>query len=151
MNVIPQSTDDGSKRWLIVLAVTAAVSVSFLVYSFVKTLSPPEQSVVAPQKPAAWPAEETVTRVEPDWNSATAGHAAEGSRAPARGPDPFAAQNAAAAKAAAANDPVATQKAVHQQAEYLRNLISKGKLPEGFGKLTKEQVDDMEKNEVLIN
>lgn len=151
MSAIPRSTDDGSKRWLIVLAATAAASIAFVAYSFVKTLSPPEQSVVAPQKPPAVPAEEAVTRIEPDWNSATAGHGVEESRAPARGPDPFAAQNAAAAKAAAANDPVATQDAVHQQAEYLRNLISKGKLPEGFGKLTKEQVDEMEKNEVLIN
>ena len=62
MNAIPQSIDDGSKRWLKVLAVTVAASVSLLVYSFVKALSPPEQSVVAPQKPAPAPAEEAVTR-----------------------------------------------------------------------------------------
>jgi hypothetical protein len=144
MNAIPKSTDDGSKRWLLVLAVMAAASVIFLVYSFIKAQSPPEQSVVAPQKPA--PAEEAVTRSEPDWNGAAAGQVAEGSQAPASRPDPFAAQNAAAAK----NDPVVFQKAVHQQAEYLRKLISEGKLPGGYGNLTKEQVDEMEKKGLLI-
>ena len=41
---------------------------------------------------------------------------------------------------------VAQQKMVHFQAEYLRTLIAKGKLPAGLGHLTKEQVDEMEKN-----
>jgi hypothetical protein len=147
MNAIPRSIDTSSKRWLTILAVTAAASVIFVAYSVVKALSPPEPSVVAPQKPTPAPIEEAVTRSEPDWNSAAAGHVAEDSQAAATRADPFAAQYAAAAK----NDPVAAQQAVHREAEYFRTLISQGKLPECYGKLTKEQVDQMEKKGVMIN
>jgi hypothetical protein len=146
MNAIPNTTDDGSKRWLKVLAVAAAASVIFLTYSFVRALSPAQPSVVAPQKPTPAPTEEAVTRTEPDWNGAAAAQVAEGTQAPVSRPDPFAAQNAAAAK----NDPVVFRKAVHQQAEYLRKLIAEGKLPGGYGNLTKEQVDEMEKKGLLI-
>jgi hypothetical protein len=45
---------------------------------------------------------------------------------------------------------VAHQQAVHQQAEYLRTLISQGKSTPGYGNLTKEQVDQMEQKGVLI-
>jgi len=147
MNAISPPTDNDSKRWLTVLAVAAAVSIAFVAYSFVKTLSPSEASVVAPQKPASAPAEEPVTKNEPDWNAA---QAVQGSQVAATRVDPFAAQYAAAAKAAAANDPIARQKVVHQQAEYLRNLISQGKPTDGFGNLTKEQVDEMERKGVTI-
>jgi len=134
------------QRWLTVLAVAAAASVIFLAYSAVKALSPPEPSIVAPQKSTPAPAAGAVTRTEPDWNGAAAAPVAEGTHAPVSRPDPFAAQNAAAAK----NDPVVFRKAVHQQAEYLRKLIAEGKLPGGYGNLTKEQVDDMEKKGLLI-
>jgi hypothetical protein len=150
MSGIPRSIDTGSKRWLVVLAVTAAASVMFLAYSFIKAQSPPDQSAVETQKPTATHAEEAVTRNEPDWASATAGHTAGDSLANTTRPDPFAAKYAAEAKAAAANDPVVRQRAVHQQAEYLRELIARGKLPEGYGNLTKEQVDDMETKGLLI-
>ncbi len=144
MNAIPRSIDTSSKRWLTILAVTVAASVIFVAYSFVKALSPPEPAVVAPQKPTPAPTEEAVTRSEPDWNAA---QVVPGSQAAATHVDPFAAQYAAAAK----NDPVAAQQAVHREAEYFRTLISQGKLPECYGKLTKEQVDQMEKKGVMIN
>lgn len=150
MSAIPWSMDSSSKRWLVALTTAAAASVAFVGYSFVKTLSPTESSVVAPQKPASARVEEPVTRSEPDWNGVTVGQAAEISRTAAVRPDPFAAQDAAAARAAAANDPVANQQAVHREAEYLRNLISQGKLPESYGKLTKEKVDQMEKDGIMI-
>jgi len=144
MGAIPRSMDTSSKRWLTILAVTAAASVIFVAYSFVKALSPPEPSVAAPQKPTPAPTEEAVTRSEPDWNAA---QVVPGSQAAATRVDPFATQYAAAAK----NDPVAAQQAVHREAEYFRTLISQGKLPECYGKLTKEQVDQMEKKGVMIN
>lgn len=37
-----------------------------------------------------------------------------------------------------------------QQADYLRKLIANGKLPAGLGNLTKEDVDEMEKNGIVI-
>jgi hypothetical protein len=151
MSAIPSSVDTDSKRWLAVLGVAAAIAVVFLAYSFLGQLSPPDQSVTAPQKPTVAHAEETVTRSEPDWANATAGHTPGELLANTTKPDPFAAKYAAEAKAAAANDPVVRQKAVHQQTEYFRNLISQGKLPKGLGNLTKQQVDEMEKNGILVN
>jgi hypothetical protein len=147
MNAISRSIDAGSKRWLMVLAVTVAASIIFLAYAFVQTLSPPIPSVVAPQKSNPAPAEEAVTRSEPDWGAA---QAVQGSLAATTRADPFAAQSAAAARAAAANDPVVRQKVVHEQAEYLRNLISQGKLPDTTGNLTKEQVDEMERKGITL-
>jgi hypothetical protein len=151
MSAIPSSVDTDSKRWLAVLGVAAAIAVVFLAYSFVSQLSRSDQSVTAPSKPAATHAEEAAARAEPDWASAAAGHTSGDLLANTTKPDPFAAKYAAEAKAAAANDPVVRQKAVHQQAEYFRNLISQGKLPKGLGNLTKEQVDEMEKNGILVN
>jgi len=144
MNAIPRSIDTGSKRWLTILAVTVAASVVFVAYSFVQTLAPPEPSVVAPQKPTPAPTEKAVTSSEPDWNAAPV---APCSQAAATHADPFAAQYAAAA----AHDPVVHQRDVHRQAEYLRNLISQGKLPQGLGSLTKEQVDEMEQKGITIH
>lgn len=144
---MPRLEDASSKRWLTVLAVTVAASVIFVAYSFIQTLSPPASSVVAPQKSTAPSTEEPPARVEPDWNTVPAGPGGQAATAQA---DPFAAQNAAAAKAAAANDPVARQKIVHEQADYLRNLIAQGKLPECFGNLTKEQVNEMEQKGLTI-
>jgi hypothetical protein len=146
MSAIPRSMDDGAKRWLAFLAVMGVASVILTVYAFVKTLSPPEPSVVAPEKPTLAPIETTVTRSEPDWNATQAGQRTQAATATTRA-DPFAAQDAAAAR----NDPVAAQQAVHREAEYLRNLISQGKLPGAYGNLTKEQVDQMEKNGLMIN
>ena len=149
MNAIPRSTNDDSKRWLVLLAAATAASIAFLGYSIVRGLSPTKLSVEAPQKPAL--AEQAATRSEPDWNGTPAGQVADDSHSASTRPDPFAAQDAAAAKAAAANDPVVIQQAVHHQAEYLRDLIAKGKVPESLGNLTKEKVDQMEKDGIMIN
>jgi hypothetical protein len=148
MNAIPSSIDTGSKRWLIVLGAAVLVSVVILARSFVSTLFPSKEVTVAVSASAR--TEETVTRTEPDWNSAHAVQTGPVTQTPASKPDPFAAKYAAEAKAAAAHDPVAHQQAVHQQAEYLRNLISQGKPTPGFGKLTNEQVNQMEQKGILI-
>lgn len=150
MNAISRSIDASSKRWLVVLAAAAAASVIFVAYSFVQTLSPPKPTVVAPQKPTPPPTDEAATRNEPDWTGAAAGYVARDSQAATTRGDPFAAQYAAAAKAAAAHDPVAHQQDVQRQTDYLRNLISQGKLPDSLGNLTKEQVDEMEQKGVTI-
>ena len=143
MSAIRGLMNDDSKRWLAILAVTAAASVIFVAYSFIQTLAPPEPTVVAPQKSTPAPTEGAVTKIEPEWNAA---QVAPGIQAAATRADPFAAQYAAAL----ANDPVARQKDVHRQAEYLRSLISQGKLPEGLGNLTKQQVDEMEQKGITI-
>ena len=143
MSAISSSVDAGSKRWLVVLGVAVLVSIVILAHSFLNALFPSKEETVAVSVPVR--TEQAVTRSEPDWNSARVG-AGQVPQAIATKPDPFAAKYAAEAKAATAHDPVA-----HQQAEYFRALISQGKLPECYGKLTKEQVDQMEKNGVMIN
>ena len=145
MSASPWSLDAGSKRWLIVLGAAVLISIIILTHSLANALFPSKEETVAISTPVR--TEEAVTRSEPDWNSAQAGQVPQ---ATTTRPDPFAAKYAADAKAAAANDPVAHQQAVHHQAEYLRNLISQGKLPQGYGNLTKEQVDEIEKKGLLI-
>jgi len=144
MSAIPWSMDASSKRWLIVLGAAVLVSIIILTHSFINALFSSKEETVA----VSVRSEEAVARTEPDWNSTQAGHVPQ---TMTTRPDPFAAKYAAEAKAATAHDPVAHQQAVHQQAEYFRALISQGKLPECYGKLTKEQVDQMEKNGVMIN
>jgi hypothetical protein len=143
MSAIPWSMDASSKRWLIVLGAAVLVSIIILTHSFINALFSSKEETVA----VSVRSEEAVARTEPDWNSTQAGHVPQ---TMTTRPDPFAAKYAAEAKAAAANDPVVHQQAVHQQAEHLRNLISQGKLPQGLGNLTKEQVDEMEKKGLLI-
>ncbi|HVM60740.1 MAG TPA: hypothetical protein VMV72_07720 [Verrucomicrobiae bacterium] len=145
MTEFAASVDTGSKRWLAILAIAVAAAIVVMAYSFIATSSPPEPAVVAPSKPAPPPADQTVARTEPDWNSAPAARASQAAR-----PDPFATQYASEARNAAAHDPVAHEQAVHRQADYLRDQIAKGKLSQGLGNLTKEKVDDMEKKGILI-
>lgn len=147
MSAIPWSMDASSKRWLAALGAVVLVSISILTRSFFSALFPSNQEPVA--APARTPAREAVTRTEPAWNTTTPSRSTENPQEATPKVSPFAAQDAAAAAAKAHE--LSAQEAVHRQAEYLRNLISQGKLPEGFGKLTKEQVDEMEKKGITIN
>ena len=47
-------------------------------------------------------------------------------------------------------DDAAIKEVVHHQAEYLRSLVKQNKLPDAYGHLTLEQIDEMEKNSILI-
>jgi len=141
MSAITWSLDTPSKRWLALLAVAFVVSMGVMVHSFLEALSSPQQKAEAPPKPALESTEQVQTLSEPEWN------------APPPQPDrvaervsPFAAQDAAQPK----SDPAARQRLVHRQADYLRGLIAAGKLPKQMGNLTKEQVDQMEKDGITI-
>jgi hypothetical protein len=147
MSAIPWSMDASSKRWLAALGVVALVSLSILTRSFCIVLFPTKPEPVAAQ--TSTPAREAVARTEPAWNTTTPSRSAEDPQDTPPRVSPFAAQEAAAAAAKAHE--LSAQQAVHRQAEYLRNLISQGKLPQGFGNLTKEQVDEMEKKGITIN
>ena len=145
MSTISWSLDTPAKRWLALLAVAFVVSVGVLVHSYFDTLFPPEQTVVAQQRPAEVP-EPVHVRSEPVWNSPPPIGTTEETPAPPVRVSPFAAQDAARVS----NDPIAAQNRVHLQAEYLRKLIADGKVPKGLGNLTKEKVDEMEKKGILI-
>jgi hypothetical protein len=145
MSAISWSLDTPAKRWLALLALAFVVSVGVLMHSFFDALSPPEQTVVV-QQPAAEVPEPVHVRSEPAWNSPQPVEAVKQSSVADR-VSPFDNQKPPPTK----RDPVVYQKMVHHQAEYLRTLIANGKLPPGFGNLTKERIDEMEKNGEMIN
>ena len=125
MSAIRALIYDDSKRWLAILAVTAAASVIFVAYSFIQTLAPPEPTVVAPQKSTPALTEGAVTSASRSWNAAqvstgfTSRCYPSGSvRCPVR--------------RCGCQRSGCESKEVHRQADYLRNLISQGKLPEGL-------------------
>ena len=146
MSLSTWSLDTDSKRWLAVLAAACLVSVAMLAHSFMKALSPAEENSAAVQKPATAATNEARTRSEPAWTSPQQIAATENHEEAIR-VSPFDGKNKLLTK----KDEVAAQQAaqqaeVHREADYLRKLIAAGKLPVGYGHLTKEQVDEMEKN-----
>ena len=147
MSAISWSLDTAAKRWLALLALVFVVSVGVLVHSFLDALSPQEQKADVAQPRASVVLEPVHVRTEPAWNSPqpveTVKQSPVGERV-----SPFDTQPATVRRKA---DPVVHQQMVHQQADYLRNLIAAGRLPKGLGNLTKEKVDEMEKKGDLIN
>ena len=145
MRAIPWSLDTSAKRWLALLAGVFLLSVAVLVHSFLNALPPQEQIVVA-QPPAAAAPKPVHVRNEPSWDSSQPVGQVEQSQVVDR-VSPFDSQKPPPAK----RDPAVYQEMVHHQADYLRTLIADGKLPARFGHLTKEQIDEMEKNGEMIN
>jgi len=136
--------DTPAKRWLAVLTGAAVVTAAVLMQSMFNASTLPERAaeVKRPEVEAAEPAH---TRPEPEWKNPEP--MAEMSKpVPPVNPSPFEAQD----KATVANDPVAMQRRVHQQAEYLRGVIASGHIPKALGNLTKEKVDEMERKGLLI-
>jgi hypothetical protein len=145
MSAISWSLDTPAKRWLAILAGVFLLSLAVLMYSFITALTAREQITVA-QPPAAKVSEPVHVRTEPAWDSAQPIETVKQTSAADR-VSPFDNQKPPPTK----RDPVVYQQMVHRQAEYLRTLITNGKLPPGLGNLTKEQVDEMEKNGEIIN
>ena len=145
MNGIPSFLDTPAKRWLTAMAAAFLLCVTVLVHSFLNAQAPEEVVVTAPAPSAPVVVEHV--RNAPAWNNSQQTPRAQRSQEAVR-VSPFAAEDAAAEKQK--KNPVADQEAVHVQADYLRKLIAKGALPKGLGDLTKEQVDQMEKDGVMI-
>ena len=142
MNMGTWSLDTDSKRLLAILATVFLVSVAMLTHSFMLALSPTQENNAAVQKPATANTDEVVTRSEPAWSSPQQTAVPENREAAIR-VSPFDGKNKLLTKR---EEMAAQQAEVHRQADYLRKLIAAGKLPAGYGHLTKEQVDEMEKN-----
>ncbi len=136
-----RSLDTDSKRWLAVLGAACLVSMAMLGHSFMNALSPVEENSVTIQKPAAT-TDEARTRSEPAWSAPQQIAATENHEAAVR-VSPFDGKNRLLTKK---DEIAAQQEEVHRQADYLRKLIADGKLPAGLAPLTKEQVDEMERN-----
>ena len=148
MSAILRLLDTSAKRWLALLAGVLLLSVTMLLHSFMNAVSSQEQIVVAPPPAAAVRGPATV-RTEPSWGGAQpVGSVEQGQvQVVVDRVSPFDNQKPPPVK----RDPVVYQEMVHHQADYLRTLIVNGKLPARFGHLTKEQVDEMEKNGEMIN
>ena len=142
MNLGTWSLDTDSKRLLAILATVFLVSVAMLTHSFMLALSTTQENNAAVQKPATANTDEVVTRSEPAWSSPQQTAVPENREADIR-VSPFDGKNKLLTKR---EEMAAQQAEVHRQADYLRKLIAAGKLPAGYGHLTKEQVDEMEKN-----
>ena len=146
MSLSTWSLDTTSKRWLAALAASCVASMALLAHSFMNTLSPAEENNATAQKPATVTTDGARTHSEPAWTSPQQIAATENHEEAIR-VSPFDGKNKLLTK----TDKLAAQQAeVHRQAEYLRGLIAAGKLPAGYGHLTKEQVDDMEKKGITI-
>jgi hypothetical protein len=147
MSLSTWSLETDSKRWLAVLAATCLVSMVMLAHSFMNALSPADETGVTVQKPATAATDAARTRSEPTWGSPEQSPqqitVIENHEAAANRVSPFEGKNKLLTKR---DEMLAQQAEVHRQADYLRQLIAAGKLPAGYGKLTKGQVDEMEKN-----
>ncbi len=139
MDAILDLFDTNAKRWLAVLVASVLISIVFLERAFLNAVTPQENVVTAGSA--------TSGESEDTQSKSGSGSQTQESMTFVR-VSPFDNQSP---KTVPKDDPVVHQQIVHQEAEYLRQLIAAGKLPKGFGNLTKEQVDDMEKRGVTIN
>lgn len=147
MDAILDFFDTSAKRWLGVLTAAFLVSVVVLTRSFMNVLAP-DESTVPVQQSTSVQTEQVQSKNGPTWGSQPQAYQHDQNEIPiVNRVSPFDNDRPKVTKV----DPVARQEVVHQQADYLRKLIAAGKLPKGFGNLTKEQVDDMEKKGITIN
>lgn len=136
------SLDASSKRWLTVLALAIVASVAILAYSFLKTPSPLEEKIVETQQPATDQAQKVRTGDQGTWNHPQQFRAVQEQPTVTSFPP---------SDAEVRKKKEATRVAmVHNQAEQLRALVKQDKLPEAFGHLTLEQIDEMEKQGIVI-
>lgn len=138
------SIDATSKRWLTVLALAIVASVAILAHSFLKALSPLDEKSVKTQQPATDEAKEVRTDSPEAWNHSQQFQTVQ--EQPATTSFPSRDSGTEARKKSEA----ARQAMVHHQAEYLRSMVKQNTLPGGYGHLTLEQIDEMEKNGIVI-
>ena len=145
MSSSASSIDASSKRWLALLALVLLASAAFLAHSFIKAMSSPSEDSVTAEQPVRENAAEAPSRNERAWISTQEARAFD---------DRENATSISATdnmdKIVHEKDDAAIKEAVHVQAVYLRTLVEQNKLPRAYGHLTLEQIDDMEKNNILI-
>ena len=145
MSASASSIDASSKRWLALLALVFLASAAFLAHSFIKAMSSPNEDGVTAEQPARENAAKAPTRSEPAWSFPQEARVFDDRRA-ATGVSPSDNKDKTVPK----GDDAAIKEVVRHQAEYLRTLIKQNRLPSAYGNLTLEQIDEMEKNNILI-
>ena len=145
MSSSTSSMDVASKRWLVALALVFLGSAAFLAQAFIKALSPPNENSVTVQPPAQENTREAFSKSEPTWITPPEIRALD---------DRQTATNIVRSenkdRVVRKKDDAATKAAARAQADYLRTLVKQNKLPDVYGHLTLEQIDEMEMNNVLI-
>lgn len=144
MSPASSSLDATSKRLLAALALALVISVVILTRSFINVLSPPEQTSPQTQQSVQAPTKTVSSVAEPQWISPQQSRSS--AEQPADKESPFKDGDFGAPK----NDAAVRKEMVHMQAENLRAMVKQNKLPEAFGHLTTEQIDEMEKNGIII-
>jgi hypothetical protein len=144
MSPASSSLDATSKRLLAALALAVLISVVILTRSFINALSPPEDKSIETRQSAPDPAKKVTAAAQPEWITPQQSHPGDGQRADMG--SPFKNSDFPTPK----NDAAARQEMVHRQAENLRAMVRQNKLPKSFGHLTTEQIDEMEKNGIII-
>ena len=136
----PDSFDGNSKRLLAALACAMVIAVIILTRSFIALLAPPEPGITDSQK-----ATTPVVKANTEFPSAWYAQAQDSSTAPKHitsvKRDEFDPPK---------NDAEIRQAMVHRQADDLRKMVKQNKLPASLGHLTLEQIDEMEKNGIVI-
>ena len=141
MSAFLSSLDASSKRLLAAFVLAAVVTIGVLMHSFLSAITPPKE-IVNPQ-PFPVTAVETRASSQPAWDSAQQNRSTEyPQNIP---PTPPSERRATATWVTPTN----WQEMVHMQAEYLRKQSAESQDPGGIGKLTPEQIDEMEKNGLL--
>ena len=145
MSAPVSSIDAASRRWLAVLALVFLASAAFLAHSFIKALSLPGEDGATARQPARESAGEAPIRSEPVWILPQEARTVDDRQTTT---NVFSSDNKD--RTVRKKDDAAIKEVVHHQAEYLRSLVKQNKLPDAYGHLTLEQIDEMEKNSILI-
>ena len=138
------SRDTASKGWLAALALALLISIVIVVRSFVSAFSTPDQVNLPAQQAAQVPSSSMVTvdtSAEPEWSTPSPASTTVPKHIPPVKREEFTSPKQAAA---------IRQAMVHQQAQNLRAMVKQNRLPRSFGHLTLEQIDEMEKNGIVI-
>lgn len=144
MSPASSSLDATSKRLLAALALAILISVVILTRSFFNALSPSEDKSIETQQSTPNPAKKVTAVAQPEWTTSQPSHPGDGQGAD-RG-SPFKNSDFPTPK----NDAAVRKEMVHNHAEDLRAMVKQNKLPKSFGHLTMEQIDEMEKNGIVI-
>jgi hypothetical protein len=144
MGAPSSSLDTTSKCWLAALALAILISTVILTRSFINAFSPPEDKSIETQQSAQDSTKKVTVAAQPEWITLQQSHPGDRQRADMG--SPFNDSDFPKPK----NDAAVRKEMVHKQAEQLRAMVKQNKLPEVYGHLTMEQIDEMEKKGIMI-
>jgi|GEM_PF-2350985 len=145
VNAFLSSLDASSKRWLTVFVLAVVVTIGVLAHSFFSALAPPKEIAAQPiQSPPVRAVGTRTSSQQPAWdNVQRTALTRRPNNTPPTSPAERHATNAWVT-------PTNWDGMVHMQSEYLRKMSAASEDPGGVNRLTPDQIDEMEKNGLLI-